>query len=86
MHSSKAKASAMRFEKPLPAFRDQTILSSIPDLCVSMFRKTSLKELNWQETAELVSQVKRRFAADPAQIARVIGISYEETAKMLDAF
>ena len=76
----------MRFEKPLPAFRDQTILSSIPDLCVSMFRKTSLKELNWQETAELVSQVKRRFAADPAQIARVIGISYEETAKMLDAF
>lgn len=86
MHSSKAKASVMRFEKPLPAFRDQTILSSIPDLCVSMFRKTSLKELNWQETAELVSQVKRRFAADPAQIARVIGISYEETAKMLDAF
>ena len=51
-----------------------------------MFRKTSLKELNWQETAELVSQVKRRFAADPAQIARVIGITYEETAKMLDAF
>ena len=50
-NSSKAKLQLSRMESSLPSFRDQSILSAIPDLCMSLFRKkppASCHQSNWQ--------------------------------------
>jgi REP element-mobilizing transposase RayT len=82
--SSKTK---MRLEagEGLPAFKDQTILAALPDLCMSLFQKRSFKELASDEQAELAKQIRFRFSADATQIARVCGVSYAEAAELLDS-
>ena len=85
-NSSKAKLQLSRPESSLPSFRDQSILSAIPDLCMSLFRKKTLGELSSEQLAEFLRQLRRRFSADPAQLARVVGLSYEEVVSSLDSF
>lgn len=84
-NSSKAKA---RFQgAALPAFRDQNILAAIPDLCNTLFRKRSFQELNQDEKkGEALRQLRFRFSADIAQLSRIVELSYEETARLLDVF
>ncbi len=84
MNSSKAKKRMGIQEDKIPAFRDQTILGTLPDLCRSLFRKGSFTELNYDEQVEFVKQVRYRFSADANQIARVCNISYSEAAQLLD--
>ena len=84
VNSSKAKKK-METTSDLPAFRDQIVLSAVPDLCRSLYRQPSLSELSWNQQAEIVKQIKRRFSADIHQIVRVTGLSYPETARMIDA-
>ena len=80
--SSKAKK---RLEKtPLPAFRDQIILAGATDLCQTLFRKNSLTSLERAEKAELLKQLRYRFSADLAQLARVTGIPYSEASILLE--
>lgn len=86
VNSSKAKTRLSQTEVSLPSFRDQSLVAAIPDLCISLFRKNSFKELTEDQKAELVKQIRRRFAADPAQIARVIEVSYDTAAELLDSF
>ncbi len=86
LNSSKAKARLSRAEAPVPAFRDQSVADGIQDLCISLFRKYSFYELSPEQKSELVQQIKRRFSIEPAQIARVVGITYEEAARLLDSF
>ena len=69
----------------LPAFRDQTILASMRDLCLSLFQKDSFLELQPGEKAEFVRQIRFRFSADANQIARVCGLTYAEAARLLDS-
>lgn len=38
-----------------------------------------------QEQVELARQIRFRFSADANRIARVCGISYAETARLLDS-
>lgn len=80
--SSKAKTRLQ--QSPAPAFRDQVILGSVPDLCASLFRKNGKDELSSEETTELLKQLRYRFNADPAQLSRVVSIPYEEVARLLD--
>lgn len=80
--SSKAKLRLQ--QSPAPAFRDQVILGSVPDLCASLFRKNGKDELSSEETTELLKQLRYRFNADPAQLSRVVSIPYEEVARLLD--
>ena len=72
-------------EEHLPAFRDQTILASVPDLCRSLFLKDSFHELLADERVEFARQIRFRFSADANQIARVCGLSYAEAARLLEA-
>ena len=86
LNSSKAKHRLALNEMALPSFRDQNILSAIPDLCQSLFQKRDIQALDPEQQPLLISQIRRRFSADPNQIARVTGISYQEIARMLDDF
>lgn len=83
-NSSKAKRRLESDEPNLPAFRDQLIASAIPDLCQSLFRKTSVKELAQSELAELLKQLRFRFSSNVNQLARVVGLSYETAITLLD--
>ena len=83
-NSSKAKRRLEESGEHLPSFRDQTILSAMPDLCRSLFQKDSLATLNYDEQAELARQIRYRFSADAGQIARVCGLTYADAARLLD--
>lgn len=82
--SSKARK-RLELEENLPAFRDQIILSAIPDLCRSLFQKESFTELTSTQKAEFMRQIRYRFSADVNQIARVCGVGYADAAKMMDS-
>lgn len=82
--SSKAKK-RLSLDENLPAFRDQTILAALPDLCRSLFQKDAFRQLSGDEQAELARQIRFRFSADATQIARVCGISYADAARLLDS-
>lgn len=84
-NSSKAKR-RLESTDDLPSFRDQVILSAIPDLCNSMFRKSHSDELKEDELAELLRQLRRRFSMDIAQLARVVGLSYDKVTCLLEGF
>ena len=83
-HSSKARKRLESSESNLPAFRDQTLLNNVTDLCRSLFQKDSFKQLSPDEQSELAKQIRYRFSADATQIARVCGISYSAAADLLD--
>lgn len=82
-HSSKARK-RIDSEENLPSFRDQIILSAIPELCRSLFKKNGFAELSLGEKTELLRQIRYRFSMDVAQMARVCGISYTEVSGLLD--
>ena len=82
-NSSKAR---MRLaEEAMPSFRDQSILAASQDLCQSLFRCNGLQELDGEQTKQLIQELRRRFSADAAQLARVTGLTYSETVNMLDS-
>ena len=80
MSSSKA-----RLVNDLPSFPDQLVLSAIGSLCTSLFHKGSVADLTDEQAAELFRQIRYRFSADPAQIARVAGVPYDTVARLLDS-
>lgn len=82
-NSSKAKA-RLNSESAIPAFKDQVITSAIPDLCVTLFRKKHPDELDAEQLRELLKQLRFRFSANINQLCRVIGLPYEEAARLLD--
>ena len=86
MNSSKAKRKIESSEHNHPAFKDQTIMSALPDLFRSLFQKQSFKDLSPSEQAESHRQIRFRFCSNVHQIARVTGLTYEEAARMLDSF
>ncbi|MBR3563090.1 MAG: hypothetical protein IKN93_04615 [Bacteroidales bacterium] len=80
-NSSKAKR-----VKEAPAFKDQVIGVAFQDLLVSLFRKHTIGDLDDLQKGELFRQIRFRFSADPAQIARVCGESYEKVCELLESF
>lgn len=83
-NSSKAKK-RLSIDENLPAFKDQTLLAALPDLCRSLFQKESFRQLTDREQAEFARQIRFRFSADATQIARVCGVSYADAARLLDS-
>lgn len=82
-HSSKAKK-RIEAEANLPAFRDQVIVTALPDLFRSLFGKSKFEELSRDEQTECLRQIRMRFSADINQAARVCGIPYAEAANLVD--
>lgn len=82
-NSSKARKK-LESDVNAPAFRDQTIVSALPDLCRSLFQKGTVAELLAEELSELARQIRFRFCSDATQIARVCGVSYSDVARLLD--
>lgn len=82
--SSKAQKHLENASQHLPSFKDQIILAALPDLLRTMFGKKHFGELHPGEQAECLRQIRYRFSADPKQIARVVGITYADAAKLLD--
>ena len=83
--SSKARKHLDTGEKQLPAFKDQTIIQALPDLCRSLFSKDSFPELSETDQKEMLRQLRFRFSANVNQLARVSGLSYAESARLLDS-
>lgn len=84
-NSSKARK-RLEVKDDLPAFKDQTILAVIPDLCQSLFRKSRPQDLSAEEHTELMRQIRYRFCSNVNQIARICGLTYAEAAQRLDSY
>lgn len=85
-NSAKAKKRSEMGENSGPSFKDQSILAALPDLCKSLFQKSSVKELDEAQKGEFLRQIRYRFSANVHQIARVTGLSYAESARLLNTF
>lgn len=83
--SSKAKKRLETVDEHIPAFRDQSILNAMPDLCQSLFHKGRFQDLSPSEQTEMLRQLRFRFGSNVHQLARVCGLSYSDTARMLDS-
>ena len=82
--NSSSKARKRLDEENLPAFRDQLILSALPELLQSLFQKPSFGALSVSEQAETLRQIRFRFSAGVHQAARVCGLTYDQAARLLD--
>lgn len=82
-NSSKAKL-RLDSDDRAPSFKDQLVQAAIPDLCQSLFRKASMADLDDEQQAELIKQLRSRFSANIHQLMRVTGLSYETVADLLD--
>lgn len=69
----------------VPSFNDQLISAAVRDLSVSLFRKPRIDNLDDSQKAELLRQIRYRFSADPAQIARVCEVPYEKVCSLLES-
>ena len=72
--SSKARLVISAASAPLPSFRDQSLAAMTQDVCMSLFRKTSLGELRPEELDRIVYELKRRSGSDVKQLSRVLGM------------
>ena len=69
----------------VPSFNDQIVLAGMGSLLASLFKKSDLLELEDQQRAELLRQLRYRFSSDPNQLARISGLSYKETCSLLES-
>ena len=83
-NSSKAKQRLEMGETCLPAFSDQTIIAALPELCRSLFQKTTTDSLNEDQMVELLRQLRFRFSSNVDQLARITGLTYEKAAEYMD--
>ena len=60
--SSKARKRLEAEDENLPAFRDQVILTALPDLLQSLFQKSAFSALSMTERAETLRQIRYRFS------------------------
>ena len=84
-NSSKAKKRLDVGETEIPVFKDQIILPVVKDLCRTLFNKSSVKDLQPEQKAELLRQIRFRFSANVNQLVRVTEIPYEEVVRLLES-
>lgn len=72
-------------DSAVPSFRDQVINNAIQDLCHSLFRTDDFKSLNNEDATDLLKQLRWRFSADIAQLARITGLPYRQITAMIES-
>ena len=83
-NSSKAKLRLESKDDALPSFKDEVVLAALPELCRTLFSKLSFKELSDAQKTEVLRQLRFRFSSNIHQLDRVVGLSYDETARLMD--
>ena len=73
-----------RLVRETPSFKDQLLYSAMLDLISSLFRKNRFEDLNIEQQAEVLKQLRYRFSSEPNQLARVTGSQYEDVCKLLE--
>ena len=77
-------SSKARLVRETPSFKDQLLYSAMLDLISSLFRKSRFEDLNIEQQAEVLKQLRYRFSSEPNQLARVTGSQYEDVCKLLE--
>ena len=81
---TRAKLRLESKEDAQPSFRDEIVLAALPELCRTLFSKLSFQELSDAQKTEVLRQLRFRFSSNIHQLARVVGLSYDETARLMD--
>lgn len=86
LNSSSKVRTRFESEKNLvPTFRDQVVVSMIPEICRTLFQKRR-EELQDREKGRLIYELNHRFNCDPKQIARLTGYDYSYITQSLMSF
>lgn len=85
-NSSKAKTLRERKLTEAVSLSDQTLILAVKDICRSMFDKYDASALDREQIKTVARHLRRCFRADANQISRVLGLSYAESAAILDSF
>lgn len=83
--SSKARKRLESGPDGQPSFKDQTILVALPELCRALYGTPSFEALDHEQKKEVLRQLRFRFSSNVFQLARVVGVSYEEAARLMDS-
>lgn len=83
--NNSSKAKSRMEDSAVPSFRDQVINNAIQDLCHSLFRTDDFKSLNNEDATDLLKQLRWRFSADIAQLARITGLPYRQITAMIES-
>lgn len=67
------------------SFKDQTLLSVLPELCHRLFGEPSFKKLSETQKKEVLRQLRFRFSSNIHQLARITGLSYDAAARLMDS-
>ena len=84
-NSSKAKLHLNAGQDAQPSFKDQTILAVLPELCQKLYGVSRFQQLTDPQRTEVLRQLRFRFSSNVHQLARVVGLSYDAAARLLDA-
>ena len=84
-NSSKAKRRLASGPDTQPSFKDQTILPALPELCRTLYGKQDFRELTDNQKTEVLRQLRFRFSSNVHQLARIAGLGYDETARLMDS-
>ena len=82
-NSSKARRILEERKAMLPSFKDQSLVLFAKDICLSLFRKSEIIELEEAELQRLVYELSRRSGSDVGQLARVLGLRPRDVSAML---
>ena len=83
--SSKARKRLESGPDAQPSFKDQTILVALPELCRALYGTSTFEEINDEQKKEVLRQLRYRFSSNVFQLARVVGLSYEAAARLMDS-
>ena len=84
-NSSKARARLAAGEDSLPSFTDQNVKACVTDLCRTLYGKKEFSELEADARREVLRQIRYRFSSNVHQMSRIVGMTYEEVAKIIDS-
>ncbi len=82
-NSSKARRLLEEPRAMLPSFKDQCLVLFAKDICLSLFRKSEIIDLEEAELQRLVYELSRRSSSDVGQLARVLGLRPSDVSAIL---